>query len=109
VQMRLGKQKHTTKVIPKTLSPSWHVEFVFQITPNLLESNLLLTVWDKDLFKSQFMGVVEFPLAELIQTDFENIDNHPEWYPLNARNPKEIVSGDICLQFGYHFLLLYES
>jgi hypothetical protein len=45
---------------------------------------------------------MEIPVADLIQdlSDFENPDNHPTWYPLNPRNVKEQVSGDICLQFG---------
>ena len=44
-QVRLGRQKQTTKVIPKTLSPAWHAEFVFPVVSTLIESALLITVW----------------------------------------------------------------
>lgn len=45
-QIRLGKRlKQSTKVIPKTLSPAWHAEFIFPVASTLIESSLMVTVW----------------------------------------------------------------
>ena len=44
-QVRLGRQKQNTKVIPKNLSPAWHAELIFSVASNLIESALMITVW----------------------------------------------------------------
>src|SRR6476661_3173327 len=64
-QFRIGKHKQVSKVIPRTLAPLWNQDFIFNITPALLDANLLISVWDKDLFTSNFMGFVEFPISDL--------------------------------------------
>jgi C2 domain len=95
-QLRIGKLKQVTKVIPKTLSPFWNQEFIFRITPALLDGNLIISVWDKDLFISNFLGFLEFSVSNLLHSS----NNNPEWHPLLGRSPKEVVFGDICVRIS---------
>ncbi|KAJ3307445.1 hypothetical protein HDV03_000093 [Kappamyces sp. JEL0829] len=100
VQVRLGRQKQTTRVVPKNLNPSWMQEFTFQIPSSQFSSAMQIAVWDKNLIKSVFLGYIEFPVADLLQMDYEEGENDALWYPLSSRSPKETISGDILLKIG---------
>lgn len=100
-QFRIGKLKQVTKVIQKTLTPCWNQEFVFHITTALLDAELFISVWDKDLFTSHFMGFTQLAISDLLSLQrYDSPSNQPEWYPLLSRSPKEVTYGDICLQIG---------
>eukprot|EP00897_Mesotaenium_endlicherianum_P009830 jgi/Mesen1/8876/ME000530S08279 len=64
VKGALGSQRFRTAVKRKTLSPKWGEEFALHVTswerPNSL---LVLTVMDKDMFKSDYLGYVVIDLA----------------------------------------------
>jgi phosphatidylserine decarboxylase len=94
--------KFQSKVIPKTLNPTFNQEFVLTISSTQLNEHLVISIWDKDLLRSDFLGYMEVPVVDLIHdlTEFEDANNHPQWFPLSARNAKEKVAGDICVQFG---------
>jgi phosphatidylserine decarboxylase len=101
VIIRLGSQKLQTKVQPKTLHPQFDQEFILEFSSNV-QDHLVLTVWDKDLLRREFMGYMEVSLVDLIATlkEWEDPLNHPEWFPLCSRHAKDVVTGDICVQFG---------
>ncbi|KAI5710196.1 hypothetical protein M8J75_006559 [Diaphorina citri] len=55
VKFRLGQEKYKSKVIPKTLNPSWLEQFDLHMYDDQSQE-LELTVWDKDRSKDDFMG-----------------------------------------------------
>ncbi|KAJ3256853.1 hypothetical protein HK103_005097 [Boothiomyces macroporosus] len=58
-------------------------------------------LWDKDFLKSDFLGYLEFTIGEILSLFVQGtLEGEPNWYPLHSRTPKEIVSGDIKLQFS---------
>ncbi|KAJ3323599.1 hypothetical protein HDV06_001623 [Boothiomyces sp. JEL0866] len=101
VYLKLERKRFKTKVIPKTLNPTWDQEFIFEINSNGLEGKLVLMLWDKDFLKSDFLGYLEFTIGEILSLFVQGtLEGEPNWYPLHSRTPKEIVSGDIKLQFS---------
>jgi phosphatidylserine decarboxylase len=99
--VRLGPQKFQTKIQYKTLHPQFNQEFILEFSTNV-QDHLVLTVWDKDLLRREFMGCMEISLVDLISSlkEWEDPSNHPEWFPLCSRHAKDVVTGDICVQFG---------
>jgi Ca2+-dependent lipid-binding protein len=70
VLIKLGKQKHQTRVIKKSLNPRWDEELKFHIM-NISRSDrcsLTAEVWDHDtLSRDDFMGLAEIDLKPLLQ------------------------------------------
>jgi len=95
VELRLGKEKFKTQVIPKTLSPEWNE--VFTCECHIAGSQLEVIVHDYDkgllMSSSEFLGSVTIPLQ------FEH--NGEEWYDLEwnskFQKKKESVTGRILL------------
>jgi len=110
VVLKLGRQKHQTSVIPKTLNPNWG-GLTFEFEVDNPTDFLYISVWDKDMIGKDFLGKVRFPLIDLLpQTGeegsrnvvmFDDEDNEPIWYPLKQRKSREKVSGEILLKIGY--------
>jgi hypothetical protein len=70
VVLNLGKQKKNqkqTKVIKKTLSPSWTEEFSFAAVD--VSEKLSVTVKDKDMMSSEVMGTVDVDLSEVAKVE----------------------------------------
>lgn len=85
--------KQKTKVIKKTLNPTWEGEtFRFNITPKV--DALQLTVWDEDkLSKDEFMGIITIPKSDFVGS------LGTKSYTLKVREGKnDTVSGEISLQ-----------
>jgi len=110
VVLKLGRQKHQTSVIPKTLNPNWGgLIFEFEVVDPT--DFLYISVWDKDMIGKDFLGKTKFPLIDLLPHSteegsrnvimFDDEDNEPIWYPLKQRRSKEKVSGEILLKIGY--------
>jgi hypothetical protein len=72
----------------------------YKIPSNQIQSNLQISIWDKKLIRSEFLGFVEFPLAELLEKDYEDSENDSLWYPLANRTPKEGITGDVLVKIG---------
>eukprot|EP01129_Flabellula_baltica_P011071 TRINITY_DN4770_c0_g1_i3.p1 TRINITY_DN4770_c0_g1~~TRINITY_DN4770_c0_g1_i3.p1 ORF type:complete len:401 (-),score=90.94 TRINITY_DN4770_c0_g1_i3:24-1226(-) len=75
-----NKQKFKTKIIKKTLNPTWDQEFQFYVSE--LSGNLILKIWDKDKWvKDDFLGDVIIPLESLYDgavDEWYTIDNEPK-------------------------------
>ncbi|KAI8902950.1 phosphatidylserine decarboxylase-domain-containing protein [Globomyces pollinis-pini] len=102
--LKLGSTKLKTKILTKTLSPQWDAEFRLEIQHQSMEESLSISVHHKDLFKSEFLGYFSLPISEIIlqnQYDFDHPQNEPRWHPLLALTPKQVVLGDILVQFAF--------
>lgn len=105
VKVRLGKQKHTTKIIYKTLNPKYEGEtFNFDIT-TLEKAPLMIECWDYDKMSSNdFMGQFELNVADIrseIKKKFASPNGFLQrWFPLVARGQKEDgeITGDILVK-----------
>lgn len=61
--------KHKTKVIKKSLNPTWNESFDFNVTQDMINENrrLHITVWDWDrITANDFMGAISFTLDQII-------------------------------------------
>jgi hypothetical protein len=71
-----GEQTHSTAVIKKTLNPYWNETFNFVANPS---SVLTIQLFDQKKWKKDanqgFMGVVNIPLAPLLNGDGTMIDH----------------------------------
>lgn len=70
-----GTESHTSQVIPKTLNPEWNFSCDLHLTPE--SSRVSIVLWDKDQFKSDFLGQISFPVAELFK-DGKPVGFHEE-------------------------------
>ncbi|KAK5826371.1 hypothetical protein F383_00553 [Gossypium arboreum] len=85
VKLQLGKQRHKTKVVKKTLNPSWGEEFSFKVED--LNEELLITVLDEDkYFNDDFVGQLKVSVSQVF--DAHNKSLGTVWYSLHPRNKK---------------------
>lgn len=85
VRLQLGKQRAKTKVVKKSLNPSWDEEFNFRVGD--LREELIVSVLDEDkYFSDDFIGQVKLPLAKVL--DAENLSLGSVWYQLQPRSKK---------------------
>ncbi|KAI8842996.1 C2 domain-containing protein [Chytridium lagenaria] len=101
VIIKLGGQSHKTSVIFRNLSPVWNFSCDFIITPALVDARIQLECWDKDLIGRDFLGRLSIPAYEAVFNAFDDPRNTPSWHMLSARSPKEKISGELKLKFGY--------
>lgn len=90
-----GEQTHSTAVIRKTLNPYWNESFNFVANPS---SVLTIQVFDQRKWKKDsnqgFMGVVNIPLAPLLNAD-EMIK-----VELKKSNSGDMVSGSLDIRIA---------
>ncbi|PON90322.1 C2- GRAM domain containing protein [Trema orientale] len=85
VKLQLGKQRSKTKVVKKSLNPSWGEEFSFKVED--LKEELLISVLDEDkYFNDDFVGQVRVPVSRVF--DAENQSLETAWYPLQPKTKK---------------------
>lgn len=85
VKLQLGKQKHKTKVVKKSLNPCWGEEFTFKVED--LHEELLISVLDEDkYFNDDFVGQLRLPVGQVF--DAVNKSLGTAWYPLQPKNKK---------------------
>eukprot|EP00742_Colponemidia_sp_Colp-10_P008469 GILJ01009176.1.p1 GENE.GILJ01009176.1~~GILJ01009176.1.p1 ORF type:complete len:1090 (-),score=186.68 GILJ01009176.1:145-3414(-) len=66
--VKLGRQQHKTKVVRKSLNPTWDEEFEFLVS-SLEVQSLRLEVYDKDkAFSDDKLGACDLALKDLLQT-----------------------------------------
>ncbi|XP_068643334.1 C2 and GRAM domain-containing protein At1g03370-like [Aristolochia californica] len=85
VRLQLGKSRLKTKVVKKSLNPSWNEEFSFRVED--LNEELAVSVLDEDkYFNDDFLGQLKVPVSNVF--DAENKTLGPAWYPLQPKNKK---------------------
>eukprot|EP01119_Soliformovum_irregulare_P003103 TRINITY_DN133_c0_g1_i3.p1 TRINITY_DN133_c0_g1~~TRINITY_DN133_c0_g1_i3.p1 ORF type:complete len:710 (+),score=244.05 TRINITY_DN133_c0_g1_i3:779-2908(+) len=87
-----------TKVIKKTLNPTWENE-ILRMPANSTVKSLDISVWDEDMVgKDEFMGQISIPASDFTSGGKE------KWYPLAQRKEKggdkEEVTGEILIKFN---------
>lgn len=95
-KLQLGRQRAKTKVVRKSLSPSWDEEFAFRVGD--LKDELVVCVLDEDkYFSDEFLGQVKVPLSAVL--DAENRSLGMQWYQLRPKSKKSKIRdcGEICL------------
>ncbi|EGD77150.1 hypothetical protein PTSG_07483 [Salpingoeca rosetta] len=65
VTLRLGKQKHTSRTISKTLEPKWDDEFFFKCERGNGQDVLRVDLYDRDRFGTDYLGSVTIPLTDV--------------------------------------------
>eukprot|EP01018_Ginkgo_biloba_P010181 Gb_29807 [translate_table: standard] len=101
VKLQLGRSKSRTRVIRKTLSPSWHEEFTFKVED--LREELIVTVWDEDrFFNDDFLGQVKMPVSTVLDAEKQTLAL--TWFPLQARGSKSKTKtcGEILLTISLY-------
>ncbi|KAL4367873.1 hypothetical protein GQ457_05G031380 [Hibiscus cannabinus] len=102
VKLQLGKQRYKTKVVKKTLNPSWGEEFSFKVED--LNEELLISVLDEDkYFNDDFVGHLKVSVSQVF--DAHNKSLGTAWYALHPRNKK--VKNKDCgeILLNIHFSL----
>lgn len=85
VKLQLGKQRSRTKVVKKTLNPTWGEEFSFKVED--LNEELLISVLDEDkYFNDDFVGQLKLPVSRIF--DAHNKSLGTAWYSLHPRSKK---------------------
>jgi hypothetical protein len=77
------------------LNPKWNQSLVFDTTSTT--SYLKIQVFDKENASDaenadEFMGQIVVLPSELLKTE-------PVWFPVKGRNNKDVVTGQVYLQF----------
>ncbi|KAF5179344.1 C2 and gram domain-containing protein [Thalictrum thalictroides] len=85
VRLQLGEKKFRTKVVKKSLNPSWGEEFCFQV--NDLDEELLVNVMDEDkYFRNDLVGQLKLHIERVY--DAPNNSLGTVWYTLQPKNKK---------------------
>ncbi|XP_057961969.1 C2 and GRAM domain-containing protein At1g03370 [Malania oleifera] len=85
VRLQLGKNKNRTKVVKKSLNPSWFEEFNFRVED--LNEELLISVLDEDkYFNDDFVGQLKVPVSRVFDAEGNSLGT--AWYPLQPKNKK---------------------
>lgn len=98
VRLQLGKQRSRTKVVKKSLNPSWEEEFSFKVED--LNDELVVTVLDEDkYFNDDFVGYLKVPVSRVFDADNKSLGT--AWYSLKPKNKKS--KNKDCGTFSFHF------
>jgi Ca2+-dependent lipid-binding protein len=75
-----SKTSCRSKVVKQTLDPVWNASFDLRITQATMSDDILITFWDKDLLRSEYLGHLVLPTSECISVKFES--SRAVWYLL---------------------------
>lgn len=91
VRLRVGNQRHKTKVVKKSLNPSWCEEFTFKVDD--LKEQLVISVLDQDTYKiDDFVGYIKVPVSRVFDADDKSLGT--AWYTLLPKNKKKAKNKD---------------
>eukprot|EP01118_Nematostelium_gracile_P012829 TRINITY_DN4749_c0_g1_i1.p1 TRINITY_DN4749_c0_g1~~TRINITY_DN4749_c0_g1_i1.p1 ORF type:complete len:533 (+),score=143.97 TRINITY_DN4749_c0_g1_i1:32-1630(+) len=95
-ELAIKEQKFKTKIIKKSLNPTWGEEFTFNLIGiDRKYTDLQVTVWDWDRFSTpDFMGQIRLPLISI-----DKYLDKDSWFVLETNENNEKVAGAICLAF----------
>ncbi|KAH1054876.1 hypothetical protein J1N35_032941 [Gossypium stocksii] len=83
VKLQVGKKRYRTKVVKKTLNPSWGEEFIFKVED--FKGELQISVLDEDkFFNDDFVGHVKLPISQVFDAPQKSLGT--VWYPLHPKN-----------------------
>ncbi|KAK0596628.1 hypothetical protein LWI29_017511 [Acer saccharum] len=100
VRLQLGKQRSRTKVVKKSLSPSWEEEFIFKVDD--LSEELVVSVLDEDkYFNDDFVGYIKVPISRIFDAHNKSLGN--VWFSLQPKNKKSKHKecGEILLNISF--------
>ncbi|PIA41396.1 hypothetical protein AQUCO_02200069v1 [Aquilegia coerulea] len=100
VRLQLGEKKFRTKVVKKSLNPSWGEDFCFQV--NDLDEELLVNVKDEDkYFRNDLVGQLKLHIEKVY--DAPNKSLGTVWYTLQPKSKKSKQSdcGQILLTIWF--------
>ncbi|KAK9753273.1 phosphatidylserine decarboxylase, partial [Basidiobolus ranarum] len=104
VVVKLQNKKKTTKVVPKSLNPTWDTTFEFKINMRNPPKFIQVVCWDNDFFGRDFMGQLNLSFRELfidgVPISFDPSQRRTIWYTLEKKSSKDVVSGEIELNMG---------
>lgn len=85
VRLQLGRQRFRTKVVKKTLNPTWGEEFSFRVDD--LDEELIISILDEDkYFNDDFVGQVKMPVSRAFDSDNGSLGT--AWYSIQPKNKK---------------------
>lgn len=85
VKLQLGKQRFKTKVVKKSLNPSWDEEFSFRVED--LNEELVLSVLDEDkYFNDDFIGWIRISASKVFDSEDKSLGT--AWYALQPKSSK---------------------
>lgn len=85
VKLQLGKQRFRSKVVKKSLNPSWCEEFSFRVDD--LKDELIVSVLDEDkYFNDDFVGQIKVPVSRVFDAPDKSLGT--AWYTLRPKNKK---------------------
>lgn len=95
VKLKLGRQKFRSKVVKKSLNPSWCEEFSFRVED--LKEVLKIYVLDEDKFcKDDFVGFIKVPVSRVLDAEGQSLGT--VWYSLQPKKKSKIQDcGEILL------------
>ncbi|KAL8115837.1 hypothetical protein AgCh_022362 [Apium graveolens] len=100
VRLKLGRQRFKTKVVKKSLTPSWCEEFSFKVED--LKEELVVSVFDEDKYcKDDFVGLANIPVSRVLDADGKSLGT--AWYTLQPKNNKSKITdcGEILLTIRF--------
>uniref|UniRef100_A0A7N0UD40 C2 and GRAM domain-containing protein n=1 Tax=Kalanchoe fedtschenkoi TaxID=63787 RepID=A0A7N0UD40_KALFE len=100
VRLQIGRQRSRTKVVKKSLNPSWGEEFSFRVED--LSEELLISVLDEDrYFNDDFIGLLKFPVSDVFDNELKSLGT--AWYSLKPKDKtfKNKECGEILLSIYF--------
>ncbi|KAM7269994.1 hypothetical protein ACFE04_029208 [Oxalis oulophora] len=106
VKLHLGKHRHKTKAVKKSLNPNWGEEFCFKVED--LKEELVINVLDEDkYFNDDFIGQVKIPISQVFDEDDKSLGTI--WFPLQPKTKKgknKDYCGEILLNIYFSLNIL---
>nr|XP_043609804.1 C2 and GRAM domain-containing protein At1g03370 [Erigeron canadensis] len=99
VKLKVGNQRHKTKVVKKCLNPSWCEEFSFRIED--LNKQLIVSLLNEDkFFNDDLIGSVKIPISTVFDTVDKSLGT--SWYSLQPKKKSKIKDcGEVLLTVSF--------
>lgn len=85
VRLQLGRQRFRTKVVKKTLNPTWGEDFSFRVDD--LDEELIISILDEDrYFNDDFVGQVKVSISQAFHSDNGSLGT--TWHSIQPKSKK---------------------